>query len=258
MKRGVSSRSLAPIAGAALVSLLWMPQLVLAQDAPAPSGTATPAPTTEEPPAPPRSYPPPPPRAPEGTAAPSYPSAPPAPPPNYPPPRGQRYNAWNYYRPQPEGIYRPFSFTVSAGPGGLFGPDDQRFALTYNLFRLGFGLAPNLSFVISLEGAGANSVNPYDHVHSWLSQNAWLLGIQYHLSQRLYVRGELGAASLSEHFRDMPTRWSDTGLAVSGAVGFEFLQGRHASLALDLNGMFTDYGAERWQTVGADLALSFF
>src|SRR5689334_17188673 len=120
MKRGVSPRILATVATAACISALCIPRLVLAQDAPARSQATTPAPTTtEEPPPPPRQYPPPPPRAPDGAGPSNYPPPPPnAPPPYYYPPPRHRYNAWGYYRPQPEGIWRPLSFTFSVGPGG--------------------------------------------------------------------------------------------------------------------------------------------
>jgi hypothetical protein len=247
-------------AAALAATLSMLPAAARAQEAPAaPAAPATgpaeaaPAPAQPAPPA--RSYPPPPPRRPG------------APPPGTGQPPGpspwqqqgvQQGGQWGY---QPvhrvSGVYRPFSFTVGVGPGALFGPGEDEIALSYNLFRLGFGVVPNLQAVLGFEGTGTNSTNPATGADSWLKQENWLLGIQYHVLSQFYVRGSMGAGHVSEHtsFASFSGGW---GVAFAGAVGFEFVQTPHVALALDLNGSFTKYSGESWKTAGLNLALSFF
>ena len=95
-------------------------------------------------------------------------------------------------------LVRPFSFTAAVGPGGFFGPGEEAFAVSYTLFRLGFGLAPGLSFVFGYEGIGTGSENPATGLDSWLQQNIWSLGIQGHVLQHLYVRGAVGIGTVEE------------------------------------------------------------
>src|SRR5262249_26274201 len=103
-----------------------------------PAGSATPsaaAPASNaseaSPPAGAPGYPPPPPRA--------------SPPRPYYGTYGRRPRYYGYATPIPDGVYRPFSLTFGAGAGGLFGPHEHDLAFSYNLFRLGIGLAPNFS-----------------------------------------------------------------------------------------------------------------
>jgi hypothetical protein len=166
-----------------------------------------------------------------------------------------------YYAP-PNTIYRPFSFTVGVGPGYLHGwgnPADAEssVALSYNLFRLGFGIAPNTSFILAFEGTGANSTSPLTGEHSWLRQENWLLGVQYHIVPRLYVRGGLGAGFISESSASVYAS-GGTGIATAGAIGWEFVQTPHVALALDANGSITSYSDQYWSTAGLNLAVSFF
>lgn len=231
---------------------------------PHPAASARPNPYTPPPraypPPPPRGYPPPPPRAPgyqQGYGQPGYGQQ------GYGPGYGgvnQGRPNYGYYVPPQElraGVYRPFSFTFSVGPGKLIGPGENELAVTYNLFRLGFGIAPNLSFVLSFEGAGTNSVNPATGDDSWLKQETFLLGLQYHLERGFYLRGAVGQGSVSET-TDFEKFNGGSGVALSGAVGFEFVQTAHFALALDLNASTTRYARESWQTAGLNLALSFF
>jgi hypothetical protein len=217
-----------------------------------PAGPAQAAPTGYPPP-PPRGYPPPPPRAYQNAQG-------------YPPQNAWQSNAnqgqapYSYYYVPPDlrgAVYRPFSFSFSVGPGALIGPGEHELALTYNLFRLGFGIAPNLSLVIGFEGAGTNSVNPDSGEDSWLKQETILLGVQYHFGRGLYVRGSVGQGSISET-TDYDHYSGGSGVAMSGAVGYEFVQTQHVALALDLNASSTRYARESWQTAGLNLALSFF
>jgi hypothetical protein len=237
MKRTVSLLALT-------VAALCIAPVAQAQDAPA--AEAAPAAEPARPPAPPSNYPPPPPRHPgyqnqQGYWAPAQPRQWAAP-------------------PVLEGVYRPFSFTVGVGPGYLHGPGDAReVALSYNLFRLGFGVAPNISFVLAFEGMGANTVSPETLEYSWLKQENWLLGIQYHFLRRMYVRGGVGAGFISERTDTTVFEGPGTGLAMAAAMGYEFVQTPHISLALDANGSVTKYARrEYWGTAGLNLAVSFY
>jgi hypothetical protein len=158
--------------------------------------------------------------------------------------------------------YRPFSFTIGVGPGTLASGDvdeDAALGLSYNLFRLGFGLAPSLQFTVAFEGMGRNSVSPQTNEDSWLKQENWMLGIQYHLLSRLYFRGSVGIGHISEHTDSVSNENPSTGIAVGGALGYEFLQTNHVALALDLNAGVTEYAHnETWSTFGLNLALTFY
>jgi hypothetical protein len=279
MKCAVSQLNVMAIGAGTLFALgLGLAGPALAQDTPAEAAPATsPAPETAPAPsapaeaapaqsAPARAYPPPPPRYPNQAPPANYPSQ--TPPANYPsaPPGYQNpptywgppsvgRNQWGY--PAVEGIYRPFSFTIGVGPGALIGPGEHELALSYNLFRLGFGLARDLSFVISFEGTGTSSISPETGEDSWLKQENWLLGIQYHVVPRLYLRGSLGAGFVSEH-TESASFAGGRGVAMAGAIGYEFIQTAHVALALDLNGSVTKYARESWKTAGLNLAVSFF
>lgn len=291
MKRSVSNRRRVRSAGSGtmLAGLLALiPAVAHAQATTAPDSTKT-AEQDDTAAAPPtRPAPALPPRTPAHPAAPPRVSAPPPPPARAyppppprgyppPPPRYQNYqgypqqNAWQgnvnqgrapygYYMPPPdlrETTYRPVSFSFSIGPGALMGPDESDLALTYFL-RLGIGLAPNLSLVVGFEGAGANSVNPDTHLDSWLKQETFLLGLQAHFGRGIYVRGAVGESKISETTTNYDYYSGGTGVTFSGAIGYEFLQLQHLSLALDLNGSTTRYAHESWQTAGLNLAMSFF
>ena len=242
MKRTVSVLAL-------LVAALCIAEVAQAQGAP-PSGSAP----TAAPAQPPPNYPPPPPRYPSGGGYPpggGYPGAP-----TYYAPAPQRQ--WSY--PEVSGIYRPISFTIGVGPGYLHGPQNTReLAISYNLFRLGFGVIPNLAFVLEFQGTGVNTVNESYGEYSWLKQENWLLGLQYHFLRRMYLRGGVGAGFVSEHTESFDIPGPGTGLAMAGAIGFEFVQTPHVALALDLNGSVTKYARkEYWGTTGLNLAVSFY
>jgi hypothetical protein len=192
-------------------------------------------------------YPPPPPR---------YPGEPPL---DYPFPTSASGPAPTGAFPAapPSGVYRPFSFTAAVGPGALLGPGESSLAVSYQLFRLGLGVARNFSLLFAFEGAGTNSVNPGTHRPSWLKQDIWQLGVQSHLLQRLYVRGGLGVGFVSEKVGGR-TFDGGRGVALCAGVGYELVQLWFAAVALDLHGSTTRYERESWQTAGLDLAVSFF
>jgi hypothetical protein len=163
----------------------------------------------------------------------------------------------HYPPPPPTGVYRAFSLTVAAGPGVLVGPGERDLAVSHNLLRFGWGLARNLTFYASLEGARAPSVNPRTHAGSWLRQDTLSLGIQRHFHDDLYVRGSLGAGFVGEETAT-ETFSGGTGLAVSAAIGREVVRLPRAAVALELAGNLTRYPTEFWGTVGLNLALVLF
>ena len=154
-------------------------------------------------------------------------------------------------------LIRPFSFTAAVGPGGFFGPGEEAFAVSYTLFRLGFGLAPGLSFVLGYEGVGTGSENPATGLDSWLSQNIWSLGIQGHVMQHLYVRGTVGVGHVEEE-TDIDTFSGGSGVSLGAAVGAELLQSNHVALGVEGAASTTHYSRERWHTLGLHLTLSFY
>jgi len=157
-------------------------------------------------------------------------------------------------------VYRPFSFTLGVGPGYMHGPEDaSEVGLSYNLFRIGFGVIPNLQFVLAFEGMGANTTSPLTGEYSWLHQENWMLGLQWFFVRRMYVRGEFGAGFIGERTDTISVSNPGTGIAMSGGIGYEFVQTPHVSLALDANGSVTKYhGKEYWTTAGLNLAVSFY
>jgi hypothetical protein len=162
-----------------------------------------------------------------------------------------------YPPPPPTGVYRPFSLTTSIGPGTLIGPGENSLALSYNVVRAGIGAGRNISFVFSFEGSGTPSINPKTRLDSWLKQEVWAAGVQYHFAQRLYGRTTVGLASVSEK---TPGRVFEggRGIGFAAAVGWEFVQSNHVALGVEVNGSSTRYSREFWHTLGLHLALSVF
>jgi hypothetical protein len=164
---------------------------------------------------------------------------------------------------QPEGPgagardYRGFSLTLGVGPGGLFGPGEQALALSYLPCRLGYGIAPNLMLVLAYEGMGTNSVNPHTHQDSWLYQNIVWLGLQGRLRSQVYLRGGMGMSSVGEK-TSSESFSGGHGMAVLGAIGRDIFTADHVALAIEVNASYARYPRESWQTLGLQLAASFF
>lgn len=228
---------------------------------------------------------------PEYAPPPGYRHAPPPPPgyPPYPPPAyGPYYNEYygpayppppppRYYRPRPyyapapvryypEPLtYRPFFFGFGLGVGGVaILPHDtttadntSRAGLGYNL-RFGFGVSPRWSIVLSADGAQAyfNGVS--------VSQTAWTIGPQVFITPKLYARAGVGAATYTQDACDSYGYCytggdSDSGMALAGAVGFEFMQSYHTALALEANGTVGYYpNKDKVSTFGLNFVLNLF
>lgn len=154
-------------------------------------------------------------------------------------------------------MFRPLSLTLAIGPGMLIGPGERDVALSYNIFRLGIGIIRNLSFFISYEGAGTESTNPETGESSWLSQNQWLFGLQFHFLQWFYVRAGIGPGSVEESTRHFVFS-NGTSLTYAGALGLEFLQTEYLALGFEASASTTHYSHESWETIGWDLTLAFY
>ncbi len=212
-----------------------------------PAGQADPVQVEPQPPSAPRAYPPPPPpRLPDGPGA-DYP---------FPVATAASPDA-TAASSEAGGVYRRLSLTTAVGPGALFGPGERDLAVSYQLARLGVGLDKNIALLFGFEGVGTNTINPKTNSDSWLKQDTWSLGLQRHFPPRLYVRGGLGVSSVSEKSGNLAFKGGQ-GIAVSGALGYEIIQRTHVALAIDIHGSTSHYPRESWQTLGFDLAVSFF
>jgi hypothetical protein len=220
-----------------------------------PSGTPAPYPQPNQPYPPSQpyptgpNYPPGPPQQPQ--PAPEPPAEPaPTPPPVYrvPPPT-------YYYYPPPaahRGLYRPFTISAGLGAGVLSIPGAPREnQLGYNyLARIGFGLGPDFIVYVGVDGTGVSQPG-YD-----VNQTNYLIGVQVFVVPRLYLRGGLGIAGVSEGSDD--GGGSAAGQAFLAGMGIELVQGD--SLAFALEGTWSvarfRYGA--YFSSALSFSLSFF
>lgn len=215
----------------------------------------------------PAAPPPQPPAPPAGYGPSYYPDYYYGPPPGYPPPSPRYYRrpyAPVRYYPEPLS-YRPFFFGVGLGVGGVgVMPNDQsgldnasRAGLGYSL-RFGFGVSPRWSIVLAADGAQAyfNGVG--------VSETAWTIGPQVFITRQLYARAGIGAATWTEDtcYEDgycYTDGDSDSGIAGTGAIGFEFMQSYHVALALEAVGTIARYPNEdHISTFGVNFVLNLF
>jgi hypothetical protein len=88
--------------------------------------------------------------------------------------------------------------------------------------RVGFGLTPDLIVFFGIDGIGLSEPT-FD-----LSQTNYVVGAQYFVIPRLYLRGGIGIASVSEDGRD-----TATGQAFLGGLGVELAQGESTAFAIE-------------------------
>jgi len=189
----------------------------------------------------------------------------------YPPPPPRYYRPRPYY-PAPSPRYYPeptqfrsFFFGFGLGIGGIgimYGDSTyenaSRSGLGYNL-RFGFGVSPRWSIVMSGDGAQA-----YFDGYS-VSQTAWTIGPQVFITRQLYARAGIGAATYSEdadycdNYGCYAGTANDSGMAMTAAVGFEFMQSYHSALALEAVGTMARFpNSDKVSTFGVNFVLNLF
>jgi hypothetical protein len=175
------------------------------------------------------------------------------PPPNYsrwrppPPPMDDQS-----YQPQPPGEihslpWRPVSLTLSLGFASLTDStvDYRDSGASFGL-RLGAEIAQRLALTVGLEGTNAQR-DGYNE-----NQWAFLVGLQWFFLPQLYVRGAVGAGGVSTD--------DDDGLhvALGGGLGFELVQMADFALGVELAGTWLHLPKADWNSLGANLVVSFF
>jgi hypothetical protein len=192
----------------------------------------------------------------------------------YPPPPPRYYRPHPYYQPGPPMRYYPeptqfrtFFFGFGLGVGGVgIAPHDtsvnenaSRAGLGYTL-RFGFGVSPRWSIVLAGDGAQA-----YFNGSS-VSETAWTIGPQVFITRQLYARAGIGAATYSEDVTYCDAYGycygdtaSDSGMAMTAAIGFEFMQHYHSALALEAVGTVARFpNKDNVSTFGLNFVLNLF
>jgi hypothetical protein len=223
------------------VSTSWATQasagLALLSQDPEPAPAPAPAPPAPVP-APP--VPPPP------TPAPYPYPYPYGPPPQYRPPTPY------YYPPPPtaRGVYRSFTIALGLGSGWLSFPRDNEHqsGLTY-LARVGFGVTRDWIVFLGLDGATVGTPE--------LTQTNYLLGAQYFFARRIYGRGGVGLATVTEE-----TTYSDaggaSGQAFQAGLGAELVQGDSVALGVEWSSAIARFPGGNYFQNGLCLALVFY
>jgi hypothetical protein len=176
---------------------------------------------------------------------PGYPGLPPPAPAIYPPPGA----------PDPaRAAFRPFTLGLGLGAGGLVFHDlsgrAREGGLSYTL-RIGFGVTRGWLVFLGAEGTGTN------HMKYGVWQTAYLLGTQYFIVDRLYLRAGFGLANATAGDASGITL-GGTGPAFMAAAGLEIAQGLSTSLALEPSLTAARHGHETWSNFGVNFVLSFY
>ena len=200
--------------------------------------------------------------------------APPPPPPAFPPWYGPPpgYTRWRppppptyyqTYESQPPGEirglpWRPVSLPLSLG---FATPTDssvdyRALGASFGL-RLGAEIAQRLALTVGLEGTNAQRDGYNDN------QWAFLVGLQWFFLPQLYVRGAVGAGSVSTDDGQAFARYfggDDNGLhgALGAGLGVELLQTADFALGVELAGTWLHLPRADWNSLGANLVVSFF
>lgn len=118
------------------------------------------------------------------------------------------------------------------------------------LVRIGFGLAPNLQVFLGIDGMGISEPS------SDLTVSNYLIGVQYFVLPRLYLRGGIGIASVTEsdaYFSD-----SAAGQGFLGGIGLDLAQGDNVSFGVEFNGAASRFSAGTYFASGLSFVLSFY
>jgi len=194
------------------------------------------------------------------TPAPMAPLPPPPPQVQGSQPYGAQPYGNGYQSGWPNGITRPFSFSLVAGPGFLSGTDETNRETEYGAiyaFRFGIGFAPNLSLTVGWEGVSVRGRDKITNEKARFGQDAFLVGIQYFMTPRFHFRAGFGTATATEDTDNFST--TDTGGMAAGAgIGFDIVSQSNFALALELSATAAQYPEYTFSMGGAALSLSFF
>ncbi len=160
----------------------------------------------------------------------------------------------------PNGITRPFSFALGAGPGFLSVSDssDRETELgSMYAFRVGIGFAPNVSLTLGWEGTSVRRRDTLINEVARFEQDAFLVGIQYFVTRRFNLRAGFGTASATEEAPSISAT-EDGGRAGSIAVGFDVVSQSNFALALELSTTAVQYTEHTFTMGGLALTLTFF
>jgi hypothetical protein len=150
--------------------------------------------------------------------------------------------------------FRPFTLGLGLGVGGLLFHDGSGQAreggLSYTL-RAGFGVTRGWLVFLGIEGTGTN------HMTFGVWQTAYLLGTQYFVLDRLYLRAGVGLAKATAADA-AGLSIGGTGAAFMAAAGIELAQGGSTSLGVEPSITAARHGNQTWSNFGVNFVLSFY
>jgi hypothetical protein len=142
--------------------------------------------------------------------------------------------------------------TAGLGVGLLslpFVPRETELGYNY-LARIGFGLTPDFIIYVGIDGTGVSQPD-YD-----INQTNYLIGVQYFVVPRLYLRGGLGIAGLSDD-SDLGGG-SAAGQAFLAGLGVELVQGDSLAFALEVSSSVARFRSGAYFSNALSFSLSFF
>ena len=152
----------------------------------------------------------------------------------------------------PRGVWRPFTIALGLGVGWLSQPDDSRDSdpsFDY-LARIGFGVTRNWLVFLGLDGAQVSTPDQDVTVTNYL------IGAQFFILRRFYVRGGLGLATFSEE--TTIDDYSTAGQGFLAAAGAELFQGENVAFGVEYAGALSRFSGGSYLKNGLLLALSFY
>jgi hypothetical protein len=153
--------------------------------------------------------------------------------------------------------HRPFTIGGGIGFGGLqyqdqnTGESHTQGAFAYT-FRLGFGLGPRLILMWDIEGAAA------DDGRYVFSQTAHLAALQLFLTNKLFIKGGIGAAHVDAEnaYEIWFGQWGGAGMA---GIGYELVQGYNWSFDIEATVTGARYEGQTWTNWSlVNFAINFF
>lgn len=173
---------------------------------------------------------------------------------------------YSYYPPPPpppagrSATYRPFTLGGSLGLGflryndrytGVESESASRWAQGYSL-RLGFGISPRSLILIGWDGAWT-----HDEWYAYTQSIAYV-GLQTFVTDRWFARAGAGIGNITIDSWNILT-FGEAGLALTGTIGFEAVQGYNWSLELATQAIVGFYDHERWSSWSVlNVGLNFF